>query len=114
MVHKVMAVVPLLEGLGIHPEVIDPRTLVPLDKETIFDSVKKTGHVVIVHEAVAPCGFGAELITMVCEELLDFLDAPPRRVCGKCVPVPYNKDLESRAVPSENDIFLTVKELLEE
>ncbi len=101
-----------LAAEGISCEVIDPRTLVPLDTETICRSVKRTGKLVIVHEAVKRGGFGAEISAVVMEEAFDYLDAPIKRVAGLNTPVPYNKELEANWLPKETDIIKAVHEVL--
>ncbi|MBM3184380.1 MAG: MFS transporter, partial [Chlamydiae bacterium] len=85
---------------GISIEVIDLRTLNPLDMETILTSVKKTGKFLVIHEAPRNVGFGAELAARVAEEAFLFLDAPIRRVCGLDCPVPYSKELEDEVLPN--------------
>lgn len=113
MLNKVInTVVPQLNKEGIRPEVIDPRTISPLDKETIFNSIKKTSKLLIVQEAVAPCSFASELSALVSDEILDYLDAPVKRLCGAFCPIPYNKKLEESVIPQEGDIIAAVKELL--
>ncbi len=113
MVHKALAAASELEKEGISVEVIDPRTLVPLDEETIINSVKKTGRLVVVHEAVKRGGFGGEIASMIAEsEAFDYLDAPIKRLGGLAVPIPYNPILEKAAVPQEADIIAAVKETL--
>jgi pyruvate/2-oxoglutarate/acetoin dehydrogenase E1 component len=113
MVHKSIEAAKQLEQEGIQIEVIDPRTLVPLDKETIISSVSKTGRVVVVHEAVKRSGFGAEIVSIIVEsEAFDFLDAPIERLGGKAVPIPYNPKLEKHAVPQVTDIVQAVKRTL--
>jgi pyruvate dehydrogenase E1 component beta subunit len=94
----------LFEEEGIDVEVIDPRTLVPLDLETILTSVKKTGRCVIAHEAVERAGWAAEIGFEVSLQAFDFLDAPIVRVCSANLPVPYTKDLEAVVIPGLNDI----------
>ena len=89
---------------GISAEVVDPRSLVPLDTETIVASVKKTGRVVIVEEACRTCGVGAELFAQITEHAFDYLDHEPVRVAGLDVPIPYSKPLEHASVPSVDDI----------
>jgi 2-oxoisovalerate dehydrogenase E1 component len=89
---------------GISVEVIDLRTLVPLDFDAILASVKKTGKFLVFHEAPRNCGFGAELAARVAEEAFLFLDAPVRRVAGKDCPVPYCKDLEEEVLPKVKDL----------
>ena len=90
---------------GISVEVVDPRTLVPLDKETIIASVGKTGRVLIVHEACQTGGFGGELAAVIADSEAFFkLDAPIRRCCGLDVPIPYCPELEKNAVPGKEVI----------
>jgi pyruvate/2-oxoglutarate/acetoin dehydrogenase E1 component len=89
---------------GISAEVIDPRTLVPLDIETIVDSVRKTGRLVIAHEAVERAGWAAEVGFQVMSEAFDHLDAPIVRVCAANLPVPYTRDLEREVIPALDDV----------
>jgi len=112
MVLKAMEAAKMLEGQGIDAEVIDPRTLVPLDKDTIINSVKKTGRVVIVHEAHGVCGIGAEIAFVISELAFDYLDAPIKRVTSAQTPTPYSKKLEQLTVPSPERITAAVKEVL--
>ena len=93
-----------LQEEGIDVEVIDPRTLVPLDLETILTSVRKTGRCVIAHEAVERAGWAAEIGFEVSLQAFDFLDAPIVRVCSANLPVPYTKGLEAVVIPDLNDI----------
>jgi len=101
-----------LEMENISAEIIDPRTLVPLDLKTITDSVKKTGRAVIVHEANLTCGVGAELDALISKEAFDYLDAPVERVGAKPVPIPFSEVLENAALPQVEDIVNTVKKVL--
>ena len=94
----------ILAGMGISAEVIDPMTLVPLDKETIINSVKKTGRLVVVHEAHRNAGWGAEVAAMVAEEAFPYLDAPPVRLGTKACPLPFNVGLENAATPQVAEI----------
>jgi pyruvate/2-oxoglutarate/acetoin dehydrogenase E1 component len=103
----------LLEKDNISVEVIDPRTLVPLDTDTIFESIKKTGRLVIVHEDPKRGGTGAEIAALVAEELLFDLEAPIKRVAGPDVPIAQNIHLEKYYVPSVEDIIEAVKETLD-
>ncbi|MDQ0874417.1 pyruvate/2-oxoglutarate/acetoin dehydrogenase E1 component [Paenibacillus sp. V4I3] len=113
MVHKALEAAKQLELEGISVEVVDPRTLVPLDEETIIESVKKTGRAVVVHEAVKRGGYGAEIVSMIQEsEAFDYLDAPIQRVAGLPIPIPYNVELEKLAVPQVGDIIQAVKSTL--
>jgi acetoin:2,6-dichlorophenolindophenol oxidoreductase subunit beta len=98
---------------GIEAEVIDPRTLVPFDERTIAESVRKTGRVMIVHEAPKHCGFGAEVAARLAEgEAFDYLDAPIVRLGGAQVPIPYNPNLERAAVPQTEDIVKAARSLV--
>jgi acetoin:2,6-dichlorophenolindophenol oxidoreductase subunit beta len=97
---------------GIELEVIDPRTISPLDIDTIVESVKKTGRLVVSHEAVERGGFAGEVIAQVVDRAFDDLDAPPQRVCSKNCPVPYNGDLEAAAIPQVADIVAAVKRVM--
>lgn len=96
---------------GVSVEIIDLRTLVPLDFTTVLTSIKKTGKLLIVHEAARNCGFGAELAARAAEEAFLFLDAPVQRVAGKNCPVPYCKDLEEEVLPQKKDIEESLREL---
>lgn len=113
MVHRSLEAAKVLEKDGIEVEVIDPRTLVPLDEEAIIRSVKKTGRLVVVHEAVKRGGIGGEIASIIAEsEAFDYLDAPIVRLGGAPVPIPYNPELEKRAVPQVEDIVRAVRQLL--
>ena len=93
---------------GVELEVVDPRTLNPLDVDTIVASVKKTGKLVVGHEACERGGVAGEIIAQVVERAFDYLDAPPQRVCGKNCPIPYNSNLEAAATPQVDDIVSAV------
>ena len=101
-----------LAAEGIEAEVVDPRTLVPLDKAAIIASVKKTGRLVVVHEAVKRGGFGGEIASMIAEEAFDHLDAPIKRVAGRNVPIAFNETLEKKAIPATEDIAAAVRSLI--
>lgn len=101
-----------LAAEGIDVEVIDPRTIVPLDKETIINSVKKTGRAVVVHEAHKTGGVGAEIAAMIMEEAFLYLDAPVLRLGAKQCTLPFNLGLENAVVPQEEDILKAVKTVL--
>jgi pyruvate dehydrogenase E1 component beta subunit len=112
MVQKSLAAAEELSKEGIDIEIVDPRTLRPLDTETIINSVKKTGKVLIVHEAVKTGGFGGELAGVIAEsEAFGYLEAPIIRLAGKEVPIPYNRNLERAAVPQIEDIVEKAREL---
>jgi pyruvate/2-oxoglutarate/acetoin dehydrogenase E1 component len=101
-----------LASTGIDAEVIDPRTLKPLDVETIVTSVEKTHRVVVVSEGVRTGGFASELAARVHESAFDSLDAPVIRVTTEDVPIPYNERLELEAIPSEEDIVRAVQQVM--
>src|SRR2546421_12007076 len=97
---------------GIAVEVVDVRTLVPLDRETILRSVRKTHRLLVVHEAVKRAGYGAEIASLVAEEAFDDLDAPPKRLAGLETPIPYAQHLEKSVVPQVDDIVHAAKGLV--
>ena len=94
---------------GIEAEVIDLRTLRPMDTETIVNSVKKTGRAVTVEEGWAQSGVGAEIAARIMENAFDYLDAPVARICGKDVPMPYAANLEKLALPSVAEVVEAAK-----
>jgi pyruvate dehydrogenase E1 component beta subunit len=102
----------LLAKEGISLELIDPRTLVPLDIDTIVASVKKTGRLVTVHEAHKNMGWGTEVAALVTEKAFAYLDAPPERVGSKMCSLPFNLGLENAVVPQTGDIVAAVKKTL--
>jgi pyruvate/2-oxoglutarate/acetoin dehydrogenase E1 component len=112
MVHKALQAAEELAAEGISVEVIDPRTLVPLDIDTLADSVRKTHRLVVAHEAYERCGVGAEIAMQVMNRSFDFLEAPVERVCGKNVPVPYAQVLESEAIPQKDHLVAAIKRTL--
>jgi pyruvate/2-oxoglutarate/acetoin dehydrogenase E1 component len=97
---------------GIEAEVVDLRTLIPLDENTIYESVKKTNHVVVVHEAWRTAGFGAEVVSRIQENVFDYLDHPILRVAGLDSPIPFSPPLEKMAVPGASDIVRGVRKVL--
>lgn len=103
-VGKALQVAQELEAQGISVEVIDPRTLVPLDTALLVQSVKKTGRAVVVHEAHRTCGVGAELAATLYEQAFAYLDAPIERLGAKQCPLPFNLTLENAVVPQARDI----------
>ncbi|HEX3011143.1 MAG TPA: alpha-ketoacid dehydrogenase subunit beta [Syntrophomonadaceae bacterium] len=111
MVQKSLAAAEALAKEGINAEVIDPRTLIPLDKEAILESVGKTGKLVIAHEAVKTMGFGAEIAAMVAEEGFDLLKAPIIRIGAPYCPIPFSPTLEQAYIPSEEGIAAAVKSM---
>jgi pyruvate/2-oxoglutarate/acetoin dehydrogenase E1 component len=112
MVPRALEAAEQLAAEGIDIEVVDPRTLKPLDTETIIQSVSKTGRVLIVHEAPTMGGVGGELAAVIAgSQAFDFLDAPIRRLGGRNVPIPYNRTLEAAAVPQVDDIIAAARSL---
>jgi len=100
------------EETGATVEVIDLRTLNPLDRETILQSVRKTGKLLIVHEDTLTSGFGAELAAIIASEAFESLDAPIYRVAAKDSPVPYGPELEAAMLPQEADIVSAMRKLV--
>ena len=109
MLPKALEAAEELAKEGIQVEVIDPRTLVPLDKDTLIQSVAKTGRVVIAHEAHKRGGPGAEIAAVLAEEAVEYLDAPILRVAAKNVPLPYSPELENYVLPDKQDILAAVR-----
>tara|TARA_B100002003_G_C14149933_1_gene553017 strand:+ start:588 stop:1580 length:993 start_codon:yes stop_codon:yes gene_type:complete len=115
MVKRALEAAEKLVELGIEAEVIDPRTLKPLDTETIIQSVINTGRALIVHEAVQTGGFGGELsATIVESEAFGYLEAPVVRLAGREIPIPYNRTLEHHSVPQVEDIVEKARDLVQE
>ncbi|NIU39484.1 alpha-ketoacid dehydrogenase subunit beta [Candidatus Bathyarchaeota archaeon] len=112
MIHKALAAAQELRKQRISVEIIDPRTLVPLDKRTIVESVKKTGRIIIVTEDCKTAGTSAEIAAVVAEEALDYLDAPIKRVAEPDTPIPFSPPLEQFIIPDEKTIIKAVKEIL--
>jgi len=112
MVHRTLNAAAELEKEGVNVEVIDPRTLTPLDKKAIVDSVRKTGRLVIVSEDCKTGGVSAEIASVVAEEAIDYLDAPIRRVTGADTPIPFSPPLEQYVIPNEKAIIKAVKEVV--
>jgi pyruvate dehydrogenase E1 component beta subunit len=112
MVQRALTAAEQLATANVSVEVIDPRTLVPFDKETIIKSVQKTGRVIIVHEAHQRGGPGAEIAALIAEEAVQWLDSPIVRVAAKNVPLPYSPILEEYVLPSVEDIIQTVTRIL--
>ena len=110
MVHRALEAAEILAKDGISVEVVDPRTLVPLDKDCILDSVRKTHALVVVHEAVKNAGAGAEIAAMVAEEAIEYLDAPIVRIGAPFCPVPFSPTLEQAYMPSVEKIVQAVRE----
>ena len=114
MVQRSLAAAQQLAAEGISVEVIDPRTVSPLDTETIVASVQRTGRLLIVDEAFAPCSLGAEIAARVANESFDYLDAPIRRMHGAFAPTPYSPKLEAAMTPAVEAIAEEIRSLLNE
>jgi pyruvate/2-oxoglutarate/acetoin dehydrogenase E1 component len=112
MTLKCLEAAEILAGEGISVEVVDLRTLTPLDKETILESVEKTGRAIVVHEAVKRGGVGGDIASMIMEEAYDDLDGPVKRICCKNTTIPYNLNLEKACVPSVEDIIVGILEMV--
>jgi len=112
IVHKALAAAEQLSKEGISVEVVDPRTLAPMDKQTIVKSVKKTGRLVVVSEDCKTGGVSAEIAAIVAEEALDYLDAPVKRVAEPDTPIPFSPTLEKFVIPDEKSIIRAVKEIV--
>ncbi|MHC6179765.1 alpha-ketoacid dehydrogenase subunit beta [Clostridium sp. JNZ X4-2] len=109
MVDEALSAAKKLSEQGIDAEVIDPRTLFPFDKDTIFNSIRKTNRAVVVTEEAKRGGFGGEISAVISEELFDYLDAPVVRIGNYNVPIPFSPKLESYILPSSDKIVAAVK-----
>jgi 2-oxoisovalerate dehydrogenase E1 component len=114
MVHLTQAVCEQLAKEGISAEIIDPRTVSPLDSEIILESVAKTGRLLIVDEAPGPYGFSAEIAARIVDEGFNDLDAPIRRLSGVFCPTPYSPSLERVVVPQFDQIADAIRNLIDE
>jgi len=109
LVHEALKAAAEAEEDGISVEVVDPRTLLPLDEETLVESVKKTNRCVVAHEAIARMGFGAEVAAVVQHQAFDWLDAPIERVGSKFCPLPFAPVMEEFVVPHAADVLEAVR-----
>jgi pyruvate/2-oxoglutarate/acetoin dehydrogenase E1 component len=112
MLHIALEAATALEKEGSQVEVVDPRTIVPLDRKGIADSIRKTGRLAVIDEAPAMCGFSAEVVALACEECFDALDAPPLRICSLPVPNPFSPSLENEMLPSVDRVISEVRDLM--
>ncbi len=112
LVHKALAVAAEMEKSGVSVEVIDPRTLVPMDTVTILESVAKTGRLVVCDNARLTCSAASEIVAMVTEQAFDVLKSAPQRVAWADVPIPFSPPLEARVVVNENDIRTAIEKTL--
>jgi acetoin:2,6-dichlorophenolindophenol oxidoreductase subunit beta len=109
LVHEAVAAAVELEKEGISVEVVDPRTLLPLDEDALVESVKKTNRCVVAHEAIVRMGFGAEVAALVQERAFDYLDAPVERVGARFAPLPFAPVMEEYVVPHSEDVVAAIK-----
>ena len=114
MVHRAVEAAGNLEEAGISVEIVDPRTVSPLDTESILRSVAKTGRLLIVDEAFGPCSVSSEIAARIADVGFDELDAPIRRLTGEFTPTPYAPTLEEAVVPQVVDIEAAIRSLIEE
>ena len=114
MVSKTLDACNRLAAEGIDAEVIDPRTIAPLDTDSVLESVHKTGRLLIVDETFQPCGVGAEIAAQVVDRGFDDLDAPIRRLNGVQTPTPYSPTLEGAIVPNTDSIAQSIRDLMAE
>jgi acetoin:2,6-dichlorophenolindophenol oxidoreductase subunit beta len=112
MVRVALDAARVLEADGISVEVVDPRTIVPLDRKTIANSICKTGRVVSVDEAPSMCGFSGEVCAIACEECFDDLDAPPKRICSLPIPNPFSPVLENSMIPDVKRVVSEVRQYM--
>ena len=112
MVHRALEAANELSKEGIEIEVLDPRSLLPLDCEALVKSIKKTSRLLIVHEACKTGGIGGEIAAIAAKEAFGYLDAPIERICAPDVPVPFSPPLENYYLPKKEDIVTTLKRML--
>jgi len=114
MVHLTLSVCDELENAGISVEVVDPRTVSPLDIDTILQSVHKTGRLLIVDETFGPCSIASEVAAQIADRGFNDLDAPIKRINGAFTPTPYSPSLEKVVVPQADDIAQAIRDLMNE
>jgi acetoin:2,6-dichlorophenolindophenol oxidoreductase subunit beta len=112
MVYVALEAAEQLAGDGIGAEVVDPRTLVPLDRETIVASARKTGRAIVIDEGHRSYGVGAELAALIAEDAFYHLDAPVRRLCAMDVPIPFSPVLEDLTVPTADGVAAEARRLV--
>jgi len=112
MVHTALEAAARLDDEGVDVEVVDLRTLLPIDRDAVLSSVAKTGKVILLHEATRTGGIGAELAAMVAEEAFEYLDGPPVRIASLDSPVPYSPPLEQAFMPTADKVIDAVKKLV--
>jgi pyruvate dehydrogenase E1 component beta subunit len=112
MVHRALAAAEQLQREGLSLEIVDPRTVAPLDKQAIIDSVKKTGRLIIMAEEPRTGSSASEVAAVVAEEAFDYLKAPIKRVCAPDTPIPFSPILENTWMPDEDDLIKAVVEII--
>jgi pyruvate dehydrogenase E1 component beta subunit len=113
MLHRAMNVAESLAGEGVSVEVIDPRCLVPFDFDTVIESVKKTGRLLVVEETTKRGGWGGDVVAAVADKAIGYVDAPIRRLATPDVPIPFSPVLENAVIPSESQIRAAILELVQ-
>jgi pyruvate dehydrogenase E1 component beta subunit len=113
LVHRSLRAAEQAEAEGISVEVVDPRTLQPLDEQTLVESVKKTNRAVVAHEAVRRMGFGAEVVAVLQERAFDWLDAPIERVGAPFAPIPFAPPMERFVIPDAPEVLAAIRRTLE-
>ena len=114
MVHKANTAIDTLAAEGYSIELIDPRTVSPLDVDTIASSVAKTGRLIIAEANFGPCGFASEVAAQVADVAFDELDAPIKRLFGQFTPTPYSPTLEAAVIPTQDEVTAAIRDLLNE
>jgi pyruvate/2-oxoglutarate/acetoin dehydrogenase E1 component len=110
MVHVALDAARILEKEGISLEVLDPRTIAPLDRAAIAASIRKTTRLVVVDEAHLSCGFSGEVLAVACEDCFDSLDAPPKRICARPAPNPFSANLENQVLPTVERVVTEIRD----
>ena len=110
-VHRILSAFPEIQKLGLNPDIIDLRSIKPLDEECIYQSVKKTNRVVIVEDGWGNTSFGSHLSYLIQSKCFDYLDSEIVKVSGKDVPMPYAENLEALALPTKEEILNAVKKV---
>ena len=112
MVLKALEAAAILEKEGISAEVVDLRTIKPLDEETVLNSIRKTSRLLVFQEAWLSCSVASEVSAMVAEKGIEYLDGPVRRIGSKDVPIPFGRELSNYVHPQVDDVVRTVREMV--
>jgi 2-oxoisovalerate dehydrogenase E1 component beta subunit len=113
MVYRALEAAETLAAEGAEVEVLDLRTLLPLDTDALLESVARTGKVILLHEATLTGGIGGELAALIAEHVFEYLDGPIRRIAAADTPSPFSRSLESYTLPQLDDVVRVARELLE-